>query len=413
MKHILALVTLSILFIQCETSSVDSPPITDAEYEELTTNSFEDFSQDLTYSAARLFVELCQSDESDINQIISPLSIQTALAMLLNGAHQNTALEIKQYLGLENETIGGINKHFSDLSDKVTSANTMSSQLQISNASIWNNDLMTMNAQFLERMSRSYSADLISDDFTVEGINTWADVATDGLIKEVIQEIKSDEVLFLLNALLFRGDWLTGFDENGTQTVTTTLADGSETTYEMMTSDDNHFYFANSEVQAVNLKFANEQYELLAIQPTQMQLDDYIKDAEAQGLADILQTLNDEAFSYDRILLSFPKFEVKYKRNISESLKNLGLVDAFTSSEAKLDSLGTAPGVLYVTRVLHDTYFKLDERGVEGAAVTTVGVGVESVPPVIVFDKPFLICLRTSVDKVPVFIGKIGDPGSE
>ena len=413
MNRFLALLIVSVAFVQCGNENIDLPIVNETEYIETTSSSYEEFSNSLNLSAANLFVELCQSDKSDANQVISPLSIQTATALLLNGAHENTAKELKQFLNLENETIGGINTHFSNLSKKTQESNTISSYLNINNAAVWDNSKMTMNSSFLNRLENSFSADHIDDNFTVNEVNTWAVNATDGLIKEVIKEIQDEEVLFLLNALLFRGDWLNGFIPDITQTVSTQLPNGDITEYDMMLSDSDHYQFEDEEIQAVNMKFADEAYEMIVIQPKNEELLDFINIKGGKGLADLLLTLSDEVFLKSRLVLRFPKLEVKYKENISETLIALGIVDAFSNSSARLDSLGMSGGNLFVSRILHDTYFKLDEKGVEGAAVTTVGVAANSVPPSFTFDKPFILCLRTSADKIPVFMGKIGDPGIE
>lgn len=407
--HLVLLLFMFLIACEDSTQIVENPN----ELLPETVLSSEDFNDRLLLSASHLFVELNKSDQDDVNQIISPLSIQVAMALLVNGAQANTRDEIKTFLQLSDESIGGINAHFDDLFQSITSANKDNSSLTVSNAAIWNPGMMTMDTDYLERIKGFYNADCHEDRFTVEGINAWAEEATDGLIEEVLQEIKEDEVLFLLNALLYKGDWLSGFDEGYTFDYTTELPDGSQVTFPMMSSDYLYNYFDNGEVQAVNLPFQGEEYEMVFVQPKTEELDQFIASKGGQGIADLFQTLHPDAFTEDRIMLQVPKFEVEYKRNISETLQDLGIVDAFDDSAAKLDGLGTAPGNLFVTRVLHDTYFKVDEKGVEGAAVTTVGVGVESIPPVFTFDSPFIICLRKTDSQTPIFMGKIGDPSKD
>jgi len=111
-----------------------------------------------------------------------------------------------------------------------------------------------------------------------------------------------------------------------------------------------------------------------------------------------------------RLLLKLPKFEVKYKRELSTDLKAMGMPRAFDMNNAQFQKVGNAGGNIYLTRVIHDTFLKIDEKGAEGAAVTTVGFGVESVPPTIIFDRPFLLVLRHVETGIPIFIGKISDP---
>ncbi|MDX1408461.1 MAG: serpin family protein, partial [Saprospiraceae bacterium] len=113
----------------------------------------------------------------------------------------------------------------------------------------------------------------------------------------------------------------------------------------------------------------------------------------------------------ERLQLYLPKFETEYKIKLNEVLKALGMSVAFSTSEANLTRLGNAPeGNLYISRVEHKTFLKIDEKGAEGAAVTSVGIGVTSLPPQIAFDRPFMIVLRDRQVNTVVFIGKIENP---
>ena len=92
------------------------------------------------------------------------------------------------------------------------------------------------------------------------------------------------------------------------------------------------------------------------------------------------------------------------------SLTRLGIVDAFNKSNADLSNLGIADGNLFITKALHDTYLKIDEKGAEGAAVTTVGIGATSLPPSIHLNRSFLFYIRHIDTGAIVFIGKMEDP---
>jgi serine protease inhibitor len=53
---------------------------------------------------------------------------------------------------------------------------------------------------------------------------------------------------------------------------------------------------------------------------------------------------------------------------------------------------------------------KVDEKGMEGAAVTTIGVGTTSMPPSIYFDRPYMMVVRDRATGTYLFMGKIEDP---
>ncbi|MBK8506750.1 MAG: hypothetical protein IPL46_33955 [Saprospiraceae bacterium] len=86
---------------------------------------------------------------------------------------------------------------------------------------------------------------------------------------------------------------------------------------------------------------------------------------------------------------------------------------AFDPNQADFSKLGSAPeGNLFISKVNHKTYLKIDEKGAEGAAVTSVGVGVTSLPPHLKFDRPFVFLLRNRDSNTLIFAGKIEDPTS-
>jgi len=120
-----------------------------------------------------------------------------------------------------------------------------------------------------------------------------------------------------------------------------------------------------------------------------------------------------EMTQFGRVILSMPKFELKGKQSLKAPLFEMGIRNAFDQGLADLSMMGESSGQLYITKVLHDVYFKLDESGVEGAAVTTVGVGVTSDPPALGtlnLNRPFAIVVRRADSINPLFIGKIENP---
>ena len=117
-----------------------------------------------------------------------------------------------------------------------------------------------------------------------------------------------------------------------------------------------------------------------------------------------------DKLTYGRIFLEVPKFEVNYKINLNEVLKSMGMDIAFNESLADFSNIGDAGGNIFISRVEHKTFLKVDEKGVEGAAVTSVGFGVTSVPPTIRFDRPFLVLLMHKPTQTLIFMGKIEHP---
>ena len=71
-----------------------------------------------------------------------------------------------------------------------------------------------------------------------------------------------------------------------------------------------------------------------------------------------------------RLQLNLPKFNIGTKQKLNDVLIDLGMSDAFNESKADLTKMGTSPfGKLFVSRVLHDAFINVDEKGVEGQPV--------------------------------------------
>jgi len=107
--------------------------------------------------------------------------------------------------------------------------------------------------------------------------------------------------------------------------------------------------------------------------------------------------------------VALPKLELKYETLLNDALTALGMGIAFDDQRADFSRLTTAAQA-YLEFVKQNTFVKMDEKGTEAAAVTTVGVGVTSLPPSLVVDRPYLFAIRERLSGTILFLGAIGDP---
>ena len=84
------------------------------------------------------------------------------------------------------------------------------------------------------------------------------------------------------------------------------------------------------------------------------------------------------------------------------------MVDAFTKA-ADLSRMNDDPRLL-VTMVKQNTFVDVNEEGTEAAAVTTVGMGIVSLPPSFVVDRPFVFAIRERTTNTLLFIGQVANP---
>lgn len=410
-KYIASLMICLSLFSCTEEDPVPSNPVVQNPEEPSVEDqgSQEDLEESMLALGFKTFLEIQTADSDVENILISPLSIQTALYMAANGAEEETLTEIRNALEFGNFYPSGINAQFEKIMDAIEQDASEETFLNSSQAAFYNSDLFDMDDEFKSNLEDFYEADIFDDQFNIEAINGWADEKTNGRIPKVLDRIASDEFMFLLNALYFLGDWEFPFPEESSFDAPFNFVDNRKPTVRMMNQDWSLSHYIGNDLSAVDLPFKNNKYTMTFILPD-ADVNSFLADHDFESLKSRYQELVDTQLSESRLKLSLPKFEIKYKRELSDDLKAMGMNRAFDLNNAQFNKVGNAGGNIYLTRVIHDTFLKIDEKGAEGAAVTTVGFGVESVPPRIVFDRPFLIILRHVESGVPIFIGKISDP---
>lgn len=409
MKDILCFLLLSFL-LACTAEDPDPiSPVDPSEPNIEDQGSLEDLQQAMINFGFKSFLQIHANTASDDNIIISPLSIESALYMTSNGAVDETLDGMRAALELGDFYPSGVNHYYEELIDKIYDDASDNTFLKSSQSVFWNKDMIEVFEDFKNTLESSYDAELYPDDFNLEAINGWANEKTEGRIPKILDVIRQDEVLFIMNALYFLGDWDKPFDSNATYTTSFNLENGDTKEVPLMNNDVSFLHYASEDMKAVDLLFADQKFAMTVIE-FQDGMNSFLNETTFKDLASTYSDLVSDKFAERRILLGLPKFELKFNKNISDDLKALGMDRAFDEGNAQLFDLGRAGGNLYLSRVIHDTFLKIDEKGAEGAAVTIVGVGVESIPEPVIFDKPFLIVLRHVESGVPIFIGKIMDP---
>ena len=177
-----------------------------------------------------------QEKAGEDNMLISPLSILYAMAMVSNGADDAEA--VKRFWG--GVDMLHINEFKSEYQAGLTE--TEKSKLQIAN-SVWFTDKahFTVNRDFLQTIADYYEASAFAAPFdqqTCKDINNWVDLHTDGMVKNVLDRIPEDAVMYLVNALAFEAEWTEKYDETQVREGIFTAADGEKQTVQMMHSEE-------------------------------------------------------------------------------------------------------------------------------------------------------------------------------
>jgi len=353
------------------------------------------------------------SGEEDGNLFISPLSVSMALGMVYNGAEGNTKSEIAQLLGLSGYSEQDVNEYYDKmitllpkLDDKV--------KFEIAN-SIWIREGFTLEKEFVDLNTEYFHAEIGNLDFTkqesVDIINDWVADATNNKIKKIIEDgIPSDVIMYLINALYFKGDWTSKFKKSNTYDETFYCLNGTNKTIDMMFQTEDFQYMENDQLQLIDLAYGDEKFSMTVILPK-----------EGQNINELSKSLTSDQWNallnmvYEKeVELHLPKFELEYKKELSGILKSLGMTSAFDGSLSDFTGINKTMGQsLAIDQVMHKTYLKVDEEGSEAAAVTSVSIEVTSMPynTVMKVDQPFLLAIRERKNGTILFIGKISELG--
>ncbi len=355
--------------------------------------------------AAKLFKKSL-SDEGK-NSLISPLSVIFALGLTANGAGGETLKQMEEVFGITAEELNLYLYSYAKSKDE----NDLS-KFEIAN-SIWFTDnemMLTINNDFLQTNADYYNASAYKSNFsdpqTVTDINNWVYAKTNGMISEIIQQIEPDNVMFLINALAFEGEWSEQYDKNSVVDGHFTLENSEEVNVEFMHSEEN-VYLKDDNAEGF-LKYYKDGYAFVALLPNEgVTVEEYVSFLTGEKIKSILNNK-----SFETLITSMPKFETEYDIEMTEIFKDV-MPNAFNDTDADFSKIGQADNI-YISQILHKTFISVAEKGTKAGAVTAVVVNAEcvapSTPKEIHLTRPFVYMLIDTGTNTPFFMGTMMDP---
>ncbi len=375
-------------------------------------NADEAFIQSQMMLALKLFkasVAESGKNDPDANVLISPLSIQLALAMTANGADGETREEMEKLLG-GNIPLEHLNEYLKTYTTNLPS--TDKSKFNIAN-SIWfpnDEDRLTVKKDFLQTNADYYGAAAYKsafDDQTVNDINQWVLHNTEGMIDRIVDCVNDDAIMYLINTLMFDAEWDTQYDKGFVKDGEFFASNGTIQKVSMMSSMEPKC-FATENATGFFKQYEGGRYSFVGILPSEvLTLDEYIRELDSEEL---LKAMNTENGVYARAKL--PKFSCEYDTVLNDPLKSLGMSSAFNSFTANFSKLGRSSfGGIYINEVRHKTSIDINEVGTRAGAVTSIGysdgAGLPTTIISITLDRPFLYMIVDNATNLPIFMGTV------
>jgi serine protease inhibitor len=345
--------------------------------------------------------------ESGNNVFISPFSISTALAMLYQGARGETKEEIAKtlsYCGIDIKELNSESKYLLNYLNNVDSYIT----LNISN-SVWYQDGFKVQADFLNTTNDVFGAQIRSLDLgkadAADTINNWIADATNGMIEQMLTPPLYG-LMYLINAIYFKGDWTKPFDPELTHAATFTTESGNQNTVDMMYANMTVEYGKGTDYSAIRLPYGEEKVGMYCILPADnIAIDTFISGLNVAKLKKIKQSLA----TRDNFSVHLPKFKMAYGvKSLVDTLKRLGMTKAF-NGEADFSGIAAS---LSVADVLHKAVIDLNEQGTEAAAATVV-VLEAAIQDNFNANRPFVFLIVDDTTGSILFMGKAADLAAE
>ena len=358
----------------------------------------------------KLFKQVNQTAE-DSNIFISPLSVSTALGMTLNGANGKTYDEMKSTLELTGANQDDINKAYHSLNQMLTQIDPK--VIFESANSIWYRQGVTFEKSFLDVNKDYFDATVQGLDFSNPSsagiINDWVNEKTNGKIPSIIDHIPTEAVMYLINAIYFKGTWLYKFDSAATKQDDFYVTQNNPVKCMMMSQKDKFDYYQSSGYQAIELPYGNGDFSMLVILPSGgTNINSFINQIDESFWDNLINNMDSS-----EVNLWLPKFKLEYNIELSKTLEDMGMSSAFDPFQADFSKLRPQKDI-DISRVLHKAYIKVDEEGTEAAAATAVEMSLTAVigpsPIYMKVNHPFLFAIRENNSGAILFIGKVIDP---
>ena len=355
-------------------------------------------------------------DKSGKSYIYSPLSITYVLGMVNTAATGETERELEQTLGFHEGGIQAVNDYCRKLIDGLPKVDDKVT-LNIANALFVNKNIATLKPKYQEDMERYYDAKAENLDFnspaTLRTINDWCNDHTNVMIPKILDDVDPMIVTYLLNAIYFKADWASKFDQKNTKTETFTTENGN-TQVPLMHQNVLISYVKNNTYSAISIPYGNScRWSMTVLLPE-----------EGKSTDDVIAAMTEDGWkvgftslmgSYE-VDLKLPRFEINSDTDDLEDgliglMQRMGIHRVFDGVLAEIPNMCERP--VYIDMMRQKATIKVNEDGSEAAVVTAAGAVTTSMGGPIEYPKatfhanrPFVYFIAEASSGVILFVGK-------
>lgn len=343
------------------------------------------------------------------NSLVSPISLMRPLAVLAMGARGNTRAQIEHVLGAPVDD--RLEDELRDLAGQWSAAGDTFSLAD----SLWIHEEFRPYGQFLARARKSFGTDVRTrafDEATLLEINRWVREKTHGMIDSILEDIDPACGLYVIDACAFEGHWEEPYARSAVKRAMFHSEDGSIANVAMMYEAKTSGYLENELCTGFMKDYEGGRYAFIGLLPRKgMGISRFLANLSGDHLAELASM-----HSRDTVTTGLPKFDGRYRMNLSPLLQRLGMTDAFNPHRADLSAIAAdrMGEPLYVGEVAQRTFIEVNERGTRASAATSINTvtGARPIERVehhtVILDRPFVYLIIDALENVPLFMGTIG-----
>lgn len=345
------------------------------------------------------------------NVVCSPIGLEMAFAMAALGARGETLSEMLDVLGRQDSltAAGTLDAHrYASLLSQLKGSQ-LGVQLSMAQA-LYTREGYDLEDAYVSSVVKHFAGQAHSRDFNQsdevrDEMNNWVELVTKGQIKELIKEVQPNVIAYLLAANSYKGDWTIPFELKHTRDEPFHTPGGIKQVPLMHRTGGFKMGWGKNFTTAALPMGPDEKVTLYCILPR-----------DGTSMSDVLSGLKQSFEESRRTLRKDNRAELRLPRVKSECaidlvpvMKGLGMKRAFTAGAADFSGMYKSQG-LYIAQAVHKAFWEFDEKGVKAASATGIGMGLESLPPQIRLDKPFIALLMAEPTSTVLFAGIINDP---
>lgn len=407
LKELLCLLLLLNLFLLTLSSS--SSNMADINMNNNTSAALSKSNLQFTF---KLHKELTKGNSNNV--FFSPFSISTALAMTFLGAREKTAEQMADALGIS-DMKDDVHQSFEKYLSIILKENE-NFTLHTANR-LYPNHLSKVETDYINSCIKHYQADILPLDFSQgdvsrKVINDWVSQRTNEKIKDLIGSgvLTPDVFMVLVNAIYFKGNWASQFDEKKTRKDCFHINLSEEVEVDMMYQKKKFSYTYNPHhlCSVLELPYKGDSLSMLFILPD---TTDGLSAIEEAMNPDLFNELQSTLRNNSDVEVFIPKFKLETQFELSTILSKLGMPDAFNQLKADFSGMDKTKNV-YISKVIHKAFVEVNEEGTEAAAATGVVMMTRAAVRRLIFkaDKPFLFFIKDKRSNIVLFSGRYTGP---